>query len=269
MTGFELLLLYFVNFDVSNWHQMFAVDIRKYPRGSFFFSTLGVVGDMFRIGRPTCVPKWGAHLMFKNSFNTWDDDPIIELVMGVSCICFYTQLVCDVDGSGVMFSDILSNVYRISGMIIQTDLIFRVFFGYIPVQVLKERIRELESSQGRTHMAGESAATVGDWKISGYIYIYTHTSYIYIYMYILLYVPIHIYIYIYIHIDTHHVQRKSWTRFCQVRPWSFLDDSLVDLKHMNSVSHAQAAAKAPMGQRQKKKIHIYVWHWAEHPISDH
>ena len=57
---------------------------------------------------------------------------------------------------------------------------------------------------------------------------------------------------IYIHIDTHHVQRKSWTRFCQVRPWSFLDDSLVDLKHMNSVSHAQAAAKAPMGQRQKK-----------------
>ena len=41
--------------------------------------------------------------MFKNSFNTWDDDPIIELVMSVSCICFYTQLVSDVDGNGVMF----------------------------------------------------------------------------------------------------------------------------------------------------------------------
>ena len=197
MTGFELLLLYFVNFDVSNWHQMFAVDMRKYPRGSFFFSTLGVVGDMFRIGRPTCVPKWGAHLMFKNSFNTWDDDPIIELVMGVSCICFYTQLVCDVDGSGVMFSDILSNVYRISGMIIQTDLIFRVFFGYIPVQVLKERIRELESSQGRTHMAGESAATVGDWKISGYIYIHTHPIYIYVYIIICTHTYLYLYIYTY------------------------------------------------------------------------
>ena len=47
------------------------------------------------------------------------------------------------------------------------------------VQVLKERIRELESSQGRTHMAGESAATVGNWKISGYMFIY-HVSYIYI-----------------------------------------------------------------------------------------
>lgn len=199
MTGFELLLLYFVNFDVSNWHQTFAVDIRKYPRGSFFFfffSTLGVVGDMFRIGRPTCVPKWGAHLMFKNSFNTWDDDPIIELVMSVSCICFYTQLVSDVDGNGVMF---FRHVIQFLWYIWDDNPNWPHFsgvFGSITVQVLKERIRELESSQGRTHMAGESAATVGNWKISGYIYIYTHPIYIYI---------------LYTHIDTHIRMTLGWT----------------------------------------------------------
>ena len=47
--------------------------------------------------------------MFKNPFHSLGNDPILELVMSVSCISFYTHLVDDVHD--VMFSRHIIHCY--------------------------------------------------------------------------------------------------------------------------------------------------------------